>query len=63
MCREAIGEIAAQKILRTLEDGRKAKRPRDVPAKSSLQGSASGPKQWLFATLKSSLLKPAIKKN
>lgn len=43
MCREAVGEIAAQKILRTPEDGRKAKRPRDVPAKSALQGSVSGP--------------------
>lgn len=52
MCREAIGKIAAQKILRTPEDGRKAKRPRDVPAKCAEQGSASGPMQCLFATLK-----------
>lgn len=63
MFREAIGEIAAQKIIRTLEDGRKAKRPRDVPAKYVLQGSASGPKQCLLATLKSRLPKPAIEIN
>lgn len=63
MCREAVGEIAAQKILRTPEDGRKAKRPRDGPAKCALQGSASGPKQCLFATLKSRLRKPAIQRN